>query len=335
MTVLVVVGWVSGRMAAAGDWATIEAAANKEGAVTIYHDFSPTGIAQIIDLFHTRYPRIDVREVRLPSGAFYNRFETEYAAGASEADMCSMAYDDRLLEWQKRGWYADWSPPETGSLPPGSAIGTGLWEIQRSREMIIYNKTKVKAAEAPKDWPDLFDPKWKGKVGMNPPWRSTGPQSAIAFVQQRFGIADMAAKMQAQDIRFFNGSAGVVQAVIRGDVSVAILTDLPLNMVMADDPPIGSVYPASGVPSSPYLVFVPVHVAHPNAGRVFANWLMTEQGQLAIQEWSGAPAIRIGLAPPKFVPANTAVNLVDVRTLLNAGLQKDIVEHWQSVFGVK
>ena len=36
----------------------------------------------------------------------------------------------------------------------------------------------------------------------------------------------MAERMKAQQVRFFNGSAGVVQAVIRGDVSVAILTDL-------------------------------------------------------------------------------------------------------------
>lgn len=321
--------------AADAEWKAIEDAASKEGLVNIYHDFSPTGVQQIIELFRKRYPAIEVREVRLPSGGFYSRFPAEYEAGKSEADMCSMAYDDKLLDWQKDGWYANWTPPEASHLPPTATIGQGLWEIQRAREMIIYNKTKVKAADAPKEWTDLFDPKWKGRIGMNPPWRSVGPQSVIVYIQQKFNIADMAQKMKEQDIRFFNGSAGVVQAVIRGDVAVAILTDLPLNMVLADDPPVGAVYPASGVPSSPFLLFVPAKAKHPNAGKVFSNWVMSEEGQVAIQDLSGAPALRVGIPAPKYVPANTSLKLVDIRTLLTPANQKETVEHWQTVFGVK
>ncbi len=104
---------------------------------------------------------------------------------------------------------------------------------------------------------------------------------------------------------------------------------------LADDPPIGEVYPRSGVPSAPFLMFVPPHAAHPNAGKVFGNWLMSEPGQRAIQDLSGAPGLRIGLPAPKYVPANSALKLVDIRTLLTPDIQKTIVEHWQSVFGVK
>jgi len=337
LAILAIVPWLATATANAADadWPETEAAARKEGTVTIYHDFSPSGVGQIIDVFHKTYPEIAVREVRLPSGNFYPRFATEYVAGRSEADLCSMAYDDRALEWQREGWFAAWTPPEASHLPRGAAINGSLWEIQRSREMIIYNTTRVKPADAPKDWPDLFDSKWKGHIGMNPPWRSVGPQSTIAFIQKNFGIADMAAKMQEQQVRFFNGSVGVVQAVIRGDVSVAILTDLPLNMVLADGPPLAAVYPKSGVPSAPFLMFVPEHAPHQAAGKVFANWLLTEAGQQAIQDLSGAPCLRIGLAEPKCVPANADLNLVDIRTLLTPEIQKTIVEHWQSVFGVK
>jgi iron(III) transport system substrate-binding protein len=66
----------------------------------------------------------------------------------------------------------------------------------------------------------------------------------------------------------FNGSAGVIQAVVRGDVSIALLTDLPLNAALADGVPLPqAVYPPSGCPTSPSSPSVPAKTAHPNAGR--------------------------------------------------------------------
>jgi len=316
-------------------WTEIEAAARKEGAVTLYHNFQPASAERIIAAFNADYPDIKVGEVRLPSGAFYPRFAAEYAGGKSEADACSASWDERLHIWAKQGWMAEWQPPEAANLPDASRFGNQMWGIQAVREMIIYNTRKVSAAEAPKDWPDLFDAKWKGRIGMNPPWRSTGPQTALAFLESKFGIKDAAEKMKALDVRFFNGSSGVIQAAVRGDISVALLTDLPLNAALADGVPLKSVYPPSGVPYLPIVTFVPAKVAHPNAGRVIVNWLMSEKGQTAIQELSGAPGTRRGLKAPEYVPSNGQISAVAGVSLLDGATQKRIVDHWRSVFQVQ
>jgi iron(III) transport system substrate-binding protein len=230
---------------------------------------------------------------------------------------------------------AEWQPPEAAALPEGSRFGNQMWSIQAVREMIIYNTRKVSAAEAPKDWPDLFDAKWKGRIGMNPPWRSTGPQTALAFLESKHGIKDAAERMKALDVRFFNGSAGVIQATVRGDISVALLTDLPLNAALADGVPLRAVYPPSGVPYLPIVTFVPAKTAHPNAGRVIVNWLMSEKGQTAIQELSGAPGTRRDLKPPEYVPSNGQIPAVAGVSLLDGETQKRIVDHWRSVFQVQ
>lgn len=316
-------------------WKETEAAARKEGAVVLYHNFQPASAERIVAAFNADYPEITVGEVRLPSGAFYPRFAAEYAGGKSEADACSAAWDDRLHAWAKLGWMAEWQPPEAAQLPEASRFGSQMWGIQAVREMIIYNTRKVSAAEAPKDWPDLFDAKWKGRVGMNPPWRSVGPQLALAFLEKKLGIADAAERMKALDVRFFNGSAGVIQAAVRGDISVALLTDLPLNAALADGVPIKGVYPKSGVPYHPIVTFVPAKTAHPNAGRVIVNWLMSEKGQTAIQELSGAPGTRRGLKAPAHVPSNSQIPAVAGASLLDGETQKRIVDHWRSIFQVQ
>ena len=63
LAILTIVPWLATATASAADadWAATEAAARKEGTVTIYHDFSPSGVAQIIDVFHQSYPEIAVR----------------------------------------------------------------------------------------------------------------------------------------------------------------------------------------------------------------------------------------------------------------------------------
>jgi len=80
---------------------------------------------------------------------------------------------------------------------------------------------------------------------------------------------------------------------------------------------------------------VPAKTAHPNAGRVIVNWLMSEKGQTAIQELSGAPGTRRGLKAPAYVPSNGEIPAVAGAAILDGATQKRIVDHWRSVFQVQ
>jgi hypothetical protein len=68
---------------------------------------------------------------------------------------------------------------------------------------------------------------------------------------------------------------------------------------------------------------------------VIVNWLMSEKGQIAIQELSGAPGTRRGLKAPEFVPSNSQISAVGGTALLDGETQKRIVDHWRSVFQVQ
>jgi iron(III) transport system substrate-binding protein len=235
----------------------------------------------------------------------------------------------------KKGWMAQWTPPEISNFPPELNQNDMLFTLQHAREAIIWNKNLVRDANAPKEWADLFDPKWKGKVGMNPPWRSVSIQQIIAFWEDQ-KLTDGAEKLKANDVRFFEGSGGIIQAVVRGDVQVAELTDLPLNPLIEDGAPIGFVYPKSGTTLSANKVFVAKNAAHPNAGKVFVNWLMTKQGQEYLQQYAGLPVTRKGAPPLSKLPATAQLtNVVDGEKILTPERQKKIVDHWREVFGVR
>ena len=232
---------------------------------------------------------------------------------------------------------AKWVPPELKFFPP-SVNYEGkdmLFNVQTAREAIIWNKQRVKPADAPKEWADLFDPKWKGKIGMNPPWRSVSIQGIVAY-WEKLGLGDTAAKLKANNVRFFEGSGGILQAVIRGDVHIAEITDLPVNVALADGAPIGIVYPKSGTTLSLGYMFVAEKAPNINAGKVLANWLMSEKGQLYLQDFAGLAVTRNGTPAMSHIPATASLpNTIDGLELLPPAKQKEIVDHWRTTFGIQ
>ena len=93
-------------------WADVEAAAKKVGKITIYENWPPPGDELLFNEFAKAHPDIKVETVRLSSSALIQRFETEYSAGKSPADIFIVVWDDVLTRWAKDGWIRQWTPPE-------------------------------------------------------------------------------------------------------------------------------------------------------------------------------------------------------------------------------
>ena len=326
-----------GAIAQATDWVTIEAGARKEGKVMLYHNLNPAGAERLANEFRKAYPAINMEMTRLGSAPLIQRFSTEFSSGRNIADVLITFPDERIFDGMNAGWMAKWVPPELKFFPPAvNYEGKDmLFNIQTAREAIVWNKQRVKPGDQPKEWADLFDPKWKGKIGMNPPWRSVSIQGIVAY-WEKLGLGDTAAKLNANNVRFFEGSGGILQAVIRGDVHVAEITDLPLNVALADGAPIGVVYPKSGTTLSLGYMFVAEKAPNPNAGKVLANWLMSEKGQVYLQNFAGLSVTRNGAPPMSHLPSTASLpNTVDGLALLPPAKQKEIVDHWRTTFGIQ
>jgi iron(III) transport system substrate-binding protein len=319
--------------AEASAWAETEAMARREGAVTIYHNFFPSGAADIVAAFNAKYPEIAVQSVRLPSAQYYQRFAAECAAGKVLADVSVNALDETMLGWVKNGWIARWQPPEGDAVPATMWWDDRFWGVQVIRHIFVYNSRLIQRADAPFEWSDLFDPKWKGRIGLDEPWRSIGPLQCMKMLENALHI-ESAAKFKAQEARFFNGAAGVLQAVIRGDVAIGQLADLALSQALADGAPVRAVYPISGVTYVSNVTCVSQDAPHPNAARVLANWLMSLPGQIALQTYSGSPGVRADLPPHPFLPLNRDINAIDGRKVLSRAEADALIADWRRVFGV-
>ncbi len=321
-------------LAQGGTMAAITATAEQQGKLNLLHNVPPPLGDLWIAEFSKAFPKIKVEANRLGSTEMMQRFGTEYAAGASEADVLMTLWDETLLKWSDQGWLRSWTPPEAAGVPAKYNVRDQLFVAHFNRSCLVSSKTRIKEADAPREWTAFFDPKYKDKIGMDPPWRSVAVQTMLAAWDQ-MGIKDVAARLKANGVRFFNGSAGVVQAVIRGDIWVASVIDPPVIAALSDGAPIRAVFPESGVPAIGTALMMPVKAPHPEAAQVFVNWGLSHAGQTALLATAGAPVVRPDAGDPKLVPGITGQKILLSSDILTPAMQKAMIEEWRTVFGLQ
>ena len=279
IVVLMMAASASGAHAA--DQALIEAA-KKEGKVTWYTTLLLQQLgAPLAEAFDKKYG-IKVEATRNDPGETALRLLNEHRANRMQADVFDGSFAPTALIAE--GVLAKYQPELAKSWPQELLDPRGYWTAHRLTVITpAYNTNLVKAEEAPKDWNDLLDPKWKGKMawGINPGiTASTGFSGLVLREWGENKGMDFLRKLATQNITGLKISArAVVDQVIAGEYPLAlqILND---NVVISRN--VGA--PVAWIPMNPAFASVSVisvtaKAQHPNAGRLLADFVVSQEGQ--------------------------------------------------------
>jgi iron(III) transport system substrate-binding protein len=161
-------------------------------------------------------------------------------------------------------------------------------------ETIWYNTTLVKPEEI-SSWESLLEPKWKGKIVILDPRTPGSGESNWAFLLKIKGEPFLA-KLAAQEMMVGRNLRQLGEAVARGKSAVSIgvsyYTYLPFIKAGLPVKSISTLkegyYAGTGSGNLALLK----NSAHPNATRVFVNWLLSKEGQSAFTKALGQPTRR-------------------------------------------
>lgn len=164
-------------------------------------------------------------------------------------------------------------------------------------ETIWYNTTLVKPEEI-SSWENLLDPKWKGKIAILDPRSPGSGESNWAFLW-KIKREPFLAKLAAQDMMVGRNLRQLGEAVARGksaiSIGVSYYTYVPFIKAGLPVKPISNIkegyYAGSGSGNLAILKNPP----HPNAARVFVNWLLSKEGQGAFTKALGQPTRRFDI----------------------------------------
>ena len=152
--------------------------------LTVYSPHGKDLLAYYEREFETANPTIDVQWVDMGSQEVLERVRAESANPQADvwfgapAEMFERAAGENLLDRYVPTWSA--AIAADARDPGGRWFGTYL-----TPEVIAYNTEAVTEADAPKDWDDVLDPKWKGRVVIRDPIASGSMRAIFGAILQR------------------------------------------------------------------------------------------------------------------------------------------------------
>jgi iron(III) transport system substrate-binding protein len=329
-----------GSFAARAQQATPELvdAANKEGAVAFYTSIDVAVAEKMTAAFSKMYPKIHLQVERSGAERILQRLMQEYGSNIHTADVVESSDITSFVDWKQRGWMAEFVPEDVGKYwPKDQRDPDGTFATVRAHCPVIgYNTKQVKAADAPTSFADLLNPKWRMRmVKAHPSYSGTIVTSTYCLVQAPGLGWDYISKLAKQQVLQVQSSTEPPKKVDQGERSVMVDGNEYNAFFMRDNnEPIEIVYAAEGTPLVPGQAGVLKAAPHPNAARLFANFLFSQECQQLMIDAGGLRSFH-----PKTVLKADRKPLSDIKLLPAdptdlAKATAEIKRRYAEIFGV-
>lgn len=252
-------------------------AARKEGSVVHYCTL-PQAYCEDIGKRFEKHTGIKAEITRSSSGPQYNRIMQEHQAGLRVTDVVENALVAAFVEMKGKGMLEPYVPRDAARIDEKYRDRDRAFnEYYVNVQFIAYNPKIISAAEAPKSWKDIYDPKWKGKLSVGHPKFSGIAVDWVMWQSKLFGW-DFLQKLKASDPFIPRSLAETIPVLVNGE--------RPLNGESYGDvaweaklkgQPIEIVYPEEGVIVSHDYTAILKSAPHPNAAKVFVDYLFSQE----------------------------------------------------------
>ncbi|HEX2909435.1 MAG TPA: extracellular solute-binding protein [Chloroflexia bacterium] len=305
------------------------AAAKQEGSLTVIalpHDWC--GYGDLINNFKQKYG-LQINELN-PDGSSGDEIEAIKAntqnKGPQAPDVIDVglsfgpqAKDAKLIQPYKVSTWA--------SIPDNAKDADGYWYGDYYGVLAMEINTDA-VKNPPAEWSDLLKPEYKGQVALagDPRTAAQAIAGVYAVALSQNGSLDNA----QPGVDFFaklNKAGNFVPVIAKQGTIASGETPIVLRWdynALADkdslkgNPPISVVVPSKGVLAGVYVQAISAYAPHPNAAKLWMEYLYSDAGQLGWLKGYCHPIRYNDLASRKAIPADVAAKLPPADKYANA-----------------
>ena len=276
------------------EWERSLQESKKEGEIVVGIPARPELRKQLEAVFKPKFGiRMDLLTARGPQNA--SKIASEYKAGVKYFDVFiggSGTYESLVYDGMVEPLDANLILPEVREEKYW--WGGHIWEDNVKTKRFLYsfiadagtggfwyNTDLVKPGEI-RSVDDFLNPKWKGKVGFLDPRTPGSGQSIWSFLWDVKGEGYLR-KLVQQELFVSRDQRQLADALAKGKVAIALGVSfytlegfLLANLPIKELPKLKEGLPSSNGSGVIGIVKAP---PHPNAARVFVNWLLSKEGQ--------------------------------------------------------
>jgi iron(III) transport system substrate-binding protein len=312
-------------------------AAKKEGELTWYSGQVQAEIGEAIGhAFMQRYPGIKTNVLRSTSQVAFQRLSQDMQAGVAECDFFSSTDYGHYLYLKREGKLLAYRPSNAGELIPEvrDPDPDNMWQISiLGLYLLAYNTQHVTAADAPKSWKDLLDPKWKDQLAVGHPGYS-GSIGVMCVVLRKMYGWDYFTTLNKNNPQIGRSSDDPVTLLNAGERNVGVGVSLatPLLSISRGNP-LAIVYPTDGTLAVYSPSAIPKNAPHPNAAKLFMEFSC---GRLCaeIMRKYFITAERPDVPPPDGAKPLDQIKLISATPAEIEQGVPEVKEMWRDTFGV-
>ncbi|GAA3929308.1 ABC transporter substrate-binding protein [Microbacterium soli] len=314
------------------------AAAMDEGVLSLYDNYPEAPWRALLDVFEED-TGITVDHVRLITPQLYERVVSEAGANKLGADAIGMGDPTLMQDLSKRGILAPYeSPVGLSALKPGEYTEDHTMYSSARLVMLPAYNTEVLAEDgldAPTSWNDFLEPEWAGKIGGTP--ISTGGSAFSVYYFMDSGLGDdYWTGYAANSPIMYDSVVPLTQDIVRGEVPLGITSLGTIAEQVAKGAPVKPLFLSEGTPAFTNLVAVTEAGEHPNAARVYLNWLLSRHGQNVLVEKTSEYPIRSDADAPAIpgvdmpAPGSGEITVPPLEVWTES--RDSLTEEWNDVF---
>jgi iron(III) transport system substrate-binding protein len=275
------------------------AGGDKRTPLVVYSPHGKDLLQYYEQAFEKTHPSVDVQWVDMGSQDVLDRLRSERAN--PQADVWFGAPSETFTRAANEGLLEPYRPSWAAQLPDEAHDPKDLWYgTYLTPEVIAYNSEIVSAADVPKDWDDVLDPKWKGKIIIRDPIPSGSMRAIFGAIiireLKRTGSTaagfDWLRRLDANTKEYVISPTMLYQKLGQRE-GVLSLYDMPdiETLRKTTKYPIASQIPSSGTPLLVDGIAIVRGTRHAAAAKEFYEFVTTPQAlQAAAQRFVRMPA---------------------------------------------
>jgi iron(III) transport system substrate-binding protein len=291
-------------------YGAVVSAARDEGKVVVYSTTDASAVRALIRDFELAYPGVKVEYNDLNSAELHNRFLAETQAHRPSADVLWSSAMDLQLKLANDDFAAHYRSPEAASLPEWAVWRDEAYGTTFEPAVFVYSKRYVGAAEVPQTHAEFAKliatqrEKYAGNVTTYDIERSAvGFLFATQDSRMQPAFWDLVKALGANAVELEVNTSVMVERIAAGKdyLGYNLIGSYALTRARRD-PAIGVVMPKDYTLVMSRIALLSKTAAHPNAGRLWLDYLLSHRGQSVLATRSELFSIR-GDVPGEFTAA--------------------------------
>jgi ABC-type Fe3+ transport system substrate-binding protein len=269
--------------------------AKAEGSIVWYEAAPLEPMQALASRFEAKYPGVKVQLLRTSGPQQYQKFMQETMAGQYIADMLLLSDAPLMKQLIADGHIAEWKIPTADRYPASFRMGDYAFAPYTTDIAIVYNTNLVSEEEAQilgSSWKGVLDPRFKGRFANVKRKCGTCYAGIHMFLDPAMADEygpDFLQAVADQKPTLYADNPVALDRVVAGEHDFVFwLWEAIAITKHAEGAPIRWVRPSPTPEFGNSWQAISAHAPHPNAARLFHNWLLSEEGEISLQETYGA-----------------------------------------------